>query len=646
MSHRNLTPYATTIAPQPGDPPVTQPPPAEHQQSIKALTLGALGVVYGDIGTSPLYALRECFVGHHAVPATPDNVLGVLSLIFTSLIVVVTLKYLVVILRADNQGEGGILALMALALTHAREHGTRTGIIALGVFGATLLYGDGIITPAISVLSAVEGLEVVSPVFSKLVVPITLVILVGLFSIQSRGTGAMGAIFGPVMLVWFATLGVLGIKGILMRPEVLGALNPWLGISFLFTHGFHGLAVMGAVFLVVTGGEALYADMGHFGRRPIRLAWFGLVLPGLMLNYLGQGALLLTDPSAVQNPFYRLAPSYLLYPLLVLATLATCIASQALISGAFSLTRQAVQLGYWPRVEVVHTSEHARGQIYVPSVNQALLVGVILLVLAFRSSSALAAAYGIAVTTTMVITTLLAWRVARDMWGWGAPESAAVLGLFLLLDSVFFGANLLKIADGGWLPMALGVMLFTAMLTWKRGRVLLGERLKAGMMAWADFLPGVTDVHRAKGTAVFMTGNPEGVPPALLHNLKHNQVLHERVVVLCMVTEAGVPFVPGRSRLTVEPLGEGFWRLQAHYGFMETPNVKEVVGRAATAGLTMDLMRTTFFLGRETLVPTNRRMSLWRSKLFAWMSQNARSATAFFDIPPNRVVELGAHVEL
>jgi KUP system potassium uptake protein len=650
MNRRHSTPYATAAAGTgPGGGMTDPPPTGAHAQGgnrAAALTLGALGVVYGDIGTSPLYALRECFVGAHAVAPTQSNVLGVLSLIFTSLIVVVTIKYLVFVMRADNQGEGGILALMALALTHAGQPRVRATIIALGIFGATLLYGDGMITPAISVLSAVEGLEIISPVFGKAILPITLVILVVLFAVQYRGTATVGAVFGPFMVVWFVVLAVLGVVGILRAPAVLAALNPLLGLQFFWANGLHGLGVMGAVFLVVTGGEALYADMGHFGRTPIRQAWFVLVLPGLMLNYLGQGALILSDPTAIQNPFYLLAPSWMLYPLVGLATAATCIASQALISGAFSLTRQAVQMGYFPRMEIVHTSEHERGQIYIPAVNWALLAGVILLVFQFRTSSNLAAAYGIAVTTTMVITTLLAYRVARDFWGWSGPKALAILGAFMVLDLAFFVANLLKVMDGGWLPLVLAVAIYLTMMTWKRGREILGDRQRTMMMALEDLLPTLEGAQRVKGTAVFMTGNPEGVPPALLHNLKHNKVLHERVVILSMATAQDVPTVPGRTRVTVEKLDHGFFKVVARYGFMEQPNVKEVLGRAREHGMETNMMDTTFFLGRETLVVSSKHMAAWRAGMFGWMSRNARSATAFFDIPPNRVVEMGAHIEL
>ena len=638
-----------SAAPPPGS--SDAQPPAEDvaaaRRKMATVALGALGVVYGDIGTSPLYAMRECFGGTHMLPLTHDNVLGVLSLIFWSLIMVVTVKYLVFITRADNQGEGGTLALTALALRAARHGpGVKTAITMVGVFGASLLYGDGLITPAISVLSAVEGLTVIAPGFHGFVLPVTLLILTGLFVVQKRGTASVGAMFGPIMLVWFGTLTVLGISSLVRNPAVLSALLPTHGLMFLITNGTNGLAVMGAVFLVVTGGEALYADMGHFGRQPIRLAWFSLVLPALMINYLGQGALLLEQPEAISNPFYLLAPSWALYPLLLLSTLATCIASQALISGAFSLTRQAVQLGYLPRMEIIHTSADERGQIYIPAVNWALMVGVMLLVLGFRSSSALASAYGIAVTTDMCITSLLAYRVARDLWNWEISKAAALVAVFLTLELTFFSANLLKVFEGGWVPLALAALVFTVMTTWKRGREILNVRQRSSMIRLEDFLSGEVDVHRVRGTAVFMTGNSEGVPPALLHNLKHNKVLHERVVVLSMVTE-DVPSVPGRERLHVEELPHGFWRVVARYGFMEQGNVQEVLGRARGYGLETNNMETTFFLGRETLVASQRRtMPRWRTSLFGWMSRNARSATAFFGIPPNRVVELGAYIEL
>lgn len=623
---------------------------ADTLKRTALLALGALGIVYGDIGTSPLYALRECFNGPHGIEATPDNVMGVLSLIFWSLIIVVSVKYLLFVMRADNRGEGGILALMALVMQRPRgqAHPARPVLIALGLFGAALLYGDGVITPAISVLSAVEGLSVATPVFEPYIIPITLVILLGLFLVQRHGTGGIGAVFGPFMLVWFTTLAVLGIMEVVHNPGVLGALSPVHGARFFVRNGHHGFLVLGAVFLCVTGGEALYADMGHFGGRPIRLAWFYLVLPSLVLNYLGQGALLLRDASAARNPFYLLAPSWALYPMVALSTVATVIASQALISGAFSLTRQAMQLGYCPRMEVVHTSAEEMGQIYLPGLNIMLLVAVVMLVLGFRSSSALAAAYGIAVTATMAITTMLAYVVARERWGVGRALALPVAGLFMVVDVSFFGANAVKIADGGWVPLLMAICIFTLMTTWKRGREILAAKLRAASMGLRDLLDSFGDhgPMRVPGTAIFMTGNPEGTPPALLHNLKHNKVLHEQVVLLTIASEE-VPHVQGDERVEVEPLEQGFVRVIARYGFMENPNIPDILKRCREKGLQFQLMGTSFFLGRETLIPSKKPgMAMWREALFSWMSRNARSATAFFRIPPNRVVELGTQVEL
>ncbi|NOJ82075.1 potassium transporter Kup [Myxococcus xanthus] len=615
------------------------------------LALGALGIVYGDIGTSPLYALRECFTGVHGIPPTPANVLGVLSLIFWSLIIVVSVKYLLLVMKADNRGEGGILAMMALVMQRQRaqpSHRPRPMLITLGIFGAALLYGDGIITPAITVLSAVEGLHVATPVFDPYVIPIALVILVGLFLVQRHGTADIGAVFGPVMCVWFLTLAGLGVKELVHNPAVLGALSPWHAVELFRHNHLHGFLVLGGVFLVVTGCEALYADMGHFGRKPIQLAWFSMVLPALMLNYLGQGALLLRDASAARNPFFLLAPSWLLYPLVALATVAGVIASQALIAGVFSLTRQAMQLGYSPRMEVVHTSAEEMGQIYLPGLNWALLVGVVALVLGFRSSSALASAYGIAVSTAMVITTLMAYVVARELWGVRRWVAIPVVGLFLTVELAFFGANAVKVADGGWFPLLMAVVVFTLMTTWKRGRDILAAKLRASSIPLKVLLGSFGDHPpvRVPGTAIFMTGNAEGTPPALLHNLKHNKVLHEQVVLLTILSEE-LPHVPPGERVEVEPLEQGFVRVVARYGFMENPGIPDVLKRCREKGLQFQLMGTSFFLGRETLIPTKRPgMAVWREALFAWMSRNARSATSYFRIPPNRVVELGAQVEL
>ncbi len=613
------------------------------------MSLGALGVVYGDIGTSPLYAMRECFTGHAPLAVNPANVLGVLSLIFWALVVVVTLKYLALILRADNRGEGGILALMALVQkVSKRGPKLRLAVLALGIFGAALLYGDGIITPAISVLSAVEGIAVYEPGFHPFVVPISLATLVAIFLLQRRGTGAVGAIFGPVTLVWFFTLTLMGLRGIVQHPSVLAALSPVYAVEFFLLHGWAGFFVLGAVFLVVTGSEALYADMGHFGARPIRLAWFVIVLPALVVNYFGQGALILSDPTAVTNPFYRLAPSWAVLPLVVLSTAAACIASQAVISGAFSLTRQAVQLGFCPRLEIVHTSATEIGQIYVPAVNWALLLAVLGLVLSFRTSSSLAAAYGIAVASTMVITALLAYLTARDLWRWSAPAALAVFGTFVIIDAAFLVANAAKFLDGGWFPVLLAAAIFALMTTWRRGRTLLEERLRETALPLESFLESLamTKVVRVPGTAVFMTGNADGTPPALLHNFKHNKVVHARVILLTVQT-ADEPHVRDEERLTATPMESGFFRVRAHFGFMETPAVPVLLQKLAQAGLELREMDTSYFLGRETLLPTSRGgMPHWRKVLFGWMSKNARPATAYFKLPPNRVVELGTQVEL
>jgi KUP system potassium uptake protein len=616
---------------------------------LALMSLGALGIVYGDIGTSPLYALRECFHGAHGVPPTHANVLGVLSLVFWALIIVVTLKYHVYVLRMDNRGEGGILALMGLVHTETgKQTGFRRLIMPLGLFGASLLYGDGIITPAISVLGAVEGLEVATPTFTKFVVPITIVILVGLFLFQRHGTGRIGSVFGPIMLLWFGSLAVLGISGILRDPSVLTAVNPAHAIRFFARNGFHGFLVLGSVFLVATGGEALYADMGHFGERPIQVDWFGLVGPSLLLNYFGQGALLVHNPGATSNPFYRLAPGWALYPLLILATAATVIASQAVISGAFSLTRQAIQLGYLPRMRIDHTSAREIGQIYVPGVNWALMLACIALVVGFGSSSNLASAYGVAVTTTMVITTILAYVAAREVLGWNLAAALAVTVGFLFADLAFFGANMVKVAHGGWFPLAVAIGVFTVMTTWRRGRRILNDRIREEAMADGDFVTSILrhPPPRVSGTAVFMDRTVDGIPLALLHNLKHNKVLHEKVVLLTIVTEE-IPYVPDEQQVQAREVGNGLYRVVARQGFMESVDVPELVSQIELPGVSFDADHTTFFLGRETLLATERPgMAIWRERLFAWMTRNAQGAALFFRLPPNRVVELGAQIEL
>ncbi|HEY6066556.1 MAG TPA: potassium transporter Kup [Thermoanaerobaculia bacterium] len=613
------------------------------------MSLGALGVVYGDIGTSPLYAMRECFAGTHPITPTPDNVLGVLSLIFWALVIVITVKYLIFVLRADNRGEGGILALMSLVRSGGEgAKRSRWFIGAIGIFGAALLYGDGIITPAISVLSAVEGLSLVARVFEKIVVPATIAILLGLFFIQKKGTGRVGAVFGPITFLWFATLVILGAIHIQKEPHVFAAVNPVRALQFFAQNGWKGFVTLGTVFLVVTGGEALYADLGHFGKRPIRVAWFAVVLPALIVNYFGQGALLLRDPGAAPNLFYKMAPPWALIPVVILATFATVIASEAVISGVFSLTRQAVQLGYVPRIEISHTSAREIGQIYIPSVNWALCVGCIALVLGFGSSSNLAAAYGVAVTTTMVITTLLLFTVERELWGWNLTTAVAFTAFFLVIDLSFFGANMVKVAHGGWFPLLVAGGIFTVMTTWRRGRRILTERIQEEAMADQDFVTSIMrhPPPRVSGTAVFMDRTVDGIPLALLHNLKHNKVLHEKVVLLTIVTEE-IPYVPDEEQVRTKDLGNGLYRVVARHGFMESVDVPEMVESIELPDVSFDADHTTFFLGRETLLATERPgMAIWRERLFAWMTRNAQGAALFFRLPPNRVVELGAQIEL
>lgn len=626
-----------------------KPSSASHGGQLATITIAAIGVVYGDIGTSPLYAMRECFSGSYAVLPTRDNVLGILSLIFWSLIIVISIKYIIFVMRADNRGEGGILALMALVLHHfGGTNRQRHRLIMMGLFGATLFYGDGVITPAISVLSAVEGLHLATPVLTPYVIPITVLILVGLFAVQSHGTARVGAFFGPVMLLWFAILALLGLINMMKAPQVLAAFDPEYAMRFFATNRGHGFLVLGAVFLVMTGGEALYADMGHFGKLPIRLAWFTLVLPAILLNYLGQGALLLSNPDAIANPFYLLAPSWALYPLVALATIATVIASQAVISGVFSMTRQAVQLGFCPHIEIRHTSASEIGQIYLPGANWGLLIGVLVLVLGFESSSNLAAAYGIAVTITMVITTLLVLVLARRAWGWNGFKLGLGIVFFLLVDLTFFSANALKIGHGGWIALLIGAVIFTLMVTWKDGRALLNQRLRENAMPLDLFLQSLTrgSTLRVPGTAVFLTSTPDGVPNALLHNMKHNKVVHERLVLLTVVTEE-IPRVEDRDRVTVHCLGSNTYRIIIRYGFTEDPDLPHALALCEPYGLSFEMMDTTFFLGRATLIPTDRAgMALWRERLFANMFRTATRPMDFFRIPYNRVVELGTQVEL
>ena len=611
-------------------------------------------MVYGDIGTSPLYAMRECFFGSHSVPPTHDNVLGILSLIVYALLLVISVKYVAIVMRADNQGEGGILALTSLIPSrNGGPRGTtrlavgRPVLIALGIFGTALFYGDGMITPAISVLGAVEGLQVITPLFTPYVVPVAVAILAGLFFIQQFGTHRIGGLFGPIVVIWFLSIAALGIFWIARAPVVLTAFDPRHAVDFLRTNGSVGVAVLGAVFLAVTGGEALYADMGHFGPRAIRLAWYGLVLPALLLNYLGQGALLLLHPEA-QQPFFLLAPSWALIPLVGIATAAAIIASQALISGSFSLTRQAIQLGLAPRLDVAHTSAREKGQIYVPQVNWALMAATVVIVIGFGSSGNLAGAYGIAVTLEMVITVLLLYVVMTERWRWPVAAAAGVAGVFLLTDLTFFGANALKVLQGGWVTLLVAGILFTLMTTWRTGRQVLAERLTARAIPLDEFIAQVAaqSPARVPGTAVFMTAHPRGTPPALAHNLRYNKVLHQHVIVL-MVTTADTPQVRRQDRVSVQSLGHGIYNVRVQYGFMQDPNVPDALELAREKGVEMDPDDLVFFLGRETIIVTPERgMAVWRERLFVLMARNAVRATAFFRLPPERVVELGVQVEM
>jgi KUP system potassium uptake protein len=619
--------------------------------TLAAMSLAALGVVYGDIGTSPLYALRSCFSLHGGVAPTTDNVLGLLSLIFWSLILIVSGKYLMLVMRADNRGEGGILSLLALAVPVRAQTSPRKTIwllTTLGVCGAAFLYGEGLITPAISVLSAVEGLEVAAPALKSFVIPVTVALLIGLFSMQRIGTGSVGSIFGWVMLLWFGTLATLGVVQIWKSPEVFRAINPMYGWNFLAANGLSGFHQLGAVFLVLTGVEALYADMGHFGKKPIRTAWFSLVLPALFLNYLGQGALVLNDPDTASNPFFRMAPEWALYPLVFLASAAAIIASQALISGAFSLTMQAVQLGYLPRLSIEHTSSSTRGQIYMPWINWGLMVGSIGLVIGFGNSDGLAAAYGLSVVLTMCITTILLFVVSQRLWNWSLPRALMTCAFFLGIELVFLSANVAKIAHGGWFPLLIGAIGFTIMATWKTGRARLRLRLINSLLPIEDFLRDVTESkpHRVPGTAIFLAGNPDGAPAALTHNFKHNKILHKRVVLLTVLIEE-IPYVESERRVSVTELGEGFYRVIGRYGFMEEPNAPELLKLCKPLGLNFREMETTFFLSRETIISSERRgLARWRKRLFGLLSRNAQPANAYFRLPPNRVVELGLQVEI
>jgi KUP system potassium uptake protein len=621
---------------------------ASHKTpAMSKLVLGAVGVVFGDIGTSPLYALKESFVGHHPLAVDRLHIYGVLSLIFWSMTIVVTFKYVMLMLRADNKGEGGSMALLAL-ITRTTAGGRLTGGVALlGVFATALFYGDSMITPAISVLSAVEGLTVVQAGFAPLVTPIAVVILVGLFLLQARGTDLMGRLFGPVTLIYFAVLAILGLVHVIARPDVLQALNPIWAVRFFIADGFTAFLALGSVVLAITGAEALYADMGHFGRKPIRAAWIYIVMPALMLNYLGQSALLLAEPDAAANPFFLMAPEHLRLPLVILATLATIIASQAVISGAFSVTHQAIQLGFIPRLRIAHTSASTVGQVYIPAVNWALLVMVLVLVLTFGQSSNLAAAYGIAVTGTMLITTCMISILIFRVWKWPKWVGVGVVGMFLLIDIAYFLSNLTKVPDGGWFPLLVGFVIFTILTTWAKGRRLMIERMVEAAMPIKVFIASAANsATRVPGTAVFMTSTPDGVPHALLHNLKHNKVLHERVVLLTVKIE-DIPYVDKGGRVDLANLGQGFYRLVLHYGFMQEPDVPAALAEVTECGAQFRMIDTSFFLARQTLLPSSRPgMAIWREKLFAWMMRNSESAMDFFRLPTNRVVELGSQVEI
>lgn len=620
-----------------------------QRESVAALTLGALGVVYGDIGTSPLYTMKEIFSVHTGVPLDASHIIGVVSVIFWGLMMVVTLKYVTLILRADNRGEGGIMALTALASKAAGStHGRKVALLLIGVLGAALFYGDSVITPAISVLSAVEGLEVISPQFKPYILPISAGILLALFAMQRYGTSVVGKLFGPIIVLWFAALAIVGIQQIVQEPKILSALNPLNAIYFLWGQGAHVFIVVGAVVLAFTGAEALYADMGHFGKRPIRLAWTGLVLPALALNYMGQGALLMHDASAIDNPFFQLFPDHLLVPAVVLATLATVIASQAVISGAYSMTKQAMQLGLLPRMRVHFTSTKEVGQIYIPSVNWILLAGVVFAVLGFGSSSAMAGAYGIAVTVTMLITTLLTFFVVRHGWSYPLPLALAATGIFLTLDTLLVASCSLKIIEGGWFPLILGAAIFTIMATWRRGRELLIKHIQQDDPELLPFITALSadTMHRAARTAIYAVANPDTVPQALMHNLKHNQVLHERNLILTVVFH-DVPWIADDERVQVEKLVPGFWKIKVNYGFKNEPDLPRALAFCEQHGLPINLFETSYFLSREIVVPTKGTgMAHWRELLFALMSRNSRSVVDFFHLPNNCVIELGTRVQI
>jgi KUP system potassium uptake protein len=616
---------------------------------LATLSLAALGVVFGDIGTSPLYAIRECFHGEYSIPVTTDNVLGVLSLLFWAIILIVSIKYLTFIMRADNEGEGGILALTSLIISHSKKNRSeRWFLVGIGLFGASLLYGDGMITPAISVLSAVEGVQIVAPEFSTLAIPVTIVILIGLFLFQHNGTAKVGALFGPIILVWFAAIGVLGFNEVIQQPRILMAISPFYGFEFLLNNHIHGFLVLGAVFLSVTGAEALYADMGHFGRRPIRLTWVVLVLPALLLNYFGQGAFLLGSPESSGNPFYSLVPSWGLIPMVVLATMATIIASQALITGVFSLTQQAIQLGYLPRLTIKHTSASHIGQIYVPSANWTLMFCTVGLVAGFGSSSRLASAYGVAVTATMLISAILFYYVARDLWQWNKVAVNLLVGLFMIIDLSFFGASMSKLFHGAWFPLVIGFFCFTMMLTWKQGRSLLLNQIQERTLTLSEFADSlaIQAPLRVNGQAIYLTANPDIVPIALLHNLRHNKILHSEVGLLHFSTER-VPRVADSRKVEVTSLGDGLYKIIARYGFMEYPNIRHVLALANRQGMHFKADAISFFLNREKIVAVMKtKMSMWRKKLFGLMARNALSASSYYDLPSGQVIEIGVQVQI
>jgi KUP system potassium uptake protein len=624
--------------------------PSKHKSGTKYLlflAVTAIGVVYGDIGTSPLYAVRECFHGPHAIEPTHENVMGVLSLIFWAIVLIVTIKYHLIIIRANNEGEGGILALMQLVIP--KNKSTKYYILlSLGLFGASLLYGDGIITPAITVTSAIEGLTIATPFFEKLVTPISIIILILLFSFQYKGTGRVGSLFGPVIIIWFLWIAVLGLGSIIHNPSVFTSINPVYAFDFLKNEGFHAFIILGTVFLVLTGGEALYADVGHFGYKPIQIAWFSIGLPSLLLNYFGQGALLLKDPSAAVNPFYHLAPDWALYPTVVIATLASIIASQAIISGAFSLTLQGMQLGYIPRMRILHTSELEKGQIYIPFINWTLLIATLILVIEFKSSSNLAAAYGISITTTMLITTILAFFAMKDLWKWSIVFTILLIVFFLTVDLAFWSANMLKVADGGWVPLALGLAVYIIMTTWNKGREILRKKLTERTQPLDKFIDEFlsTRIMSISGTAIYMYSNAHGTPPALAQNLKHNKILHKQIIILSIIVQS-IPRVKPENRIEILNPAEGFYRVRAYHGFMEQPSIDEIIQGINEKGVKVNIDKTTFYLGREIIIPDAiADMSRWREKIFVFMARNSQRATEFFKLPPDRVYEVGTQVNI